>query len=513
MEKRNFAVLLIEQSGMMTHVIINLLHELGYQDVVRISDPKDAPDYLAQKSFGLIICDWYNSANSVLALLKQVRYNSKTHFIPFVIISGIIEYEVVEKAIALGVSEYIVKPFNANLLQEKISSAIKHPINQSPLNEELQQVDEFHSKVLLYLSHGLPQKEIQQQLSEVDCLVSHSVAETVTMMDKDVRIDILLLDEKTAMQNQQTLPQLLRRVKLGQIEIVFLTNNTSPGHIRALNQLGIVHIINTDTSLYDLGVRIGLLTQLKKALLHTSSAVRKAEMDNTDDSDVRNELAMSVMQKTGSIRKLTEHIEQGSQSNYITELSKEINHNTISIDSFTDAMRTVGNVAQWQKQASKEQLKLHNTTSCAEIIFADEIKEKQLHLLLDYPQEAAVMVNPTLFNSLIMFTLRAFIQDISFGGQLLLKATETEDGKDFQVDIEAKLPAIPKFKEITDYVRLVETGELKIKFKQTIQQLIQSQTSQFNYQFNVIDNQLTLCLVMPSAHPPKQEDDDTSLST
>ncbi|NBW41357.1 response regulator [bacterium] len=81
--------------------------------------------YRKQSPLDIIICDWNMPKMSGLELLKRVRGDDRFSKIPFIMLTAQNETEEVMAAIELGVSEYIIKPFNAEQLHKKMNWVIK----------------------------------------------------------------------------------------------------------------------------------------------------------------------------------------------------------------------------------------------------------------------------------------------------------------------------------------------------------------------------------------------------
>jgi len=81
--------------------------------------------YRKQSPLDIIICDWNMPKMSGLELLKRVRGDERFSKIPFIMLTAQNETEEVMAAIELGVSEYIIKPFNAEQLHKKMNWVIK----------------------------------------------------------------------------------------------------------------------------------------------------------------------------------------------------------------------------------------------------------------------------------------------------------------------------------------------------------------------------------------------------
>ena len=120
----NMSVLVVDDYKTMLRIIRNLLKQLGFNNVDDASDGGGALQKLRQKDFGLVISDWNMEPMTGLQLLKEVRADEKLKPLPFIMITAESKTENVVAAKEAGVSNYIVKPFNAATLKQKMTSVI-----------------------------------------------------------------------------------------------------------------------------------------------------------------------------------------------------------------------------------------------------------------------------------------------------------------------------------------------------------------------------------------------------
>ncbi len=120
----NMPVLVVDDYKTMLRIIRNLLKQLGFNNVDEASDGGGALQKLRQRDFGLVISDWNMEPMTGLQLLKEVRSDGKLKSLPFIMVTAESKTENVVAAKEAGVSNYIVKPFNAATLKQKMSSVI-----------------------------------------------------------------------------------------------------------------------------------------------------------------------------------------------------------------------------------------------------------------------------------------------------------------------------------------------------------------------------------------------------
>jgi two-component system chemotaxis response regulator CheY len=121
---RNIPILIVDDYKTMLRIIRNLLRQLEFQNVEEASDGASALQALEQQDFALVISDWNMEPMTGLQLLREVRKSPRLKHIPFIMITAESKTENVIAAKEAGVSNYIVKPFNAETLKAKLASVL-----------------------------------------------------------------------------------------------------------------------------------------------------------------------------------------------------------------------------------------------------------------------------------------------------------------------------------------------------------------------------------------------------
>ncbi len=115
-------ILLVDDYGTMLRIIRNLLSQLGFVNIDDASNGSDALVKLQQKQYRLVISDWNMGQMTGYELLQAVRADPVLAQIPFIMVTAESKTENVIAAQNSGVSSYIVKPFNAQILRSKIAA-------------------------------------------------------------------------------------------------------------------------------------------------------------------------------------------------------------------------------------------------------------------------------------------------------------------------------------------------------------------------------------------------------
>ncbi|WP_422367586.1 response regulator [Pelagibius sp.] len=117
-------ILIVDDYKTMLRIIRNLLKQLGFNNVDEATDGSAALQKLRDKEYHLVISDWNMEPMSGMQLLTEVRADTKLKELPFIMITAESKTENVIAAKEAGVSNYIVKPFNAATLKTKLSAVL-----------------------------------------------------------------------------------------------------------------------------------------------------------------------------------------------------------------------------------------------------------------------------------------------------------------------------------------------------------------------------------------------------
>jgi two-component system, chemotaxis family, chemotaxis protein CheY len=123
---KSMNILIVDDFKTMLRIIRNLLKQIEFNNVEEASDGSDALVRLRAGNFGLVISDWNMAPMTGLQLLQEVRADTRLKATPFIMVTAESKTENVVAAKQAGVSNYIVKPFNAETLRGKIEKVLGH---------------------------------------------------------------------------------------------------------------------------------------------------------------------------------------------------------------------------------------------------------------------------------------------------------------------------------------------------------------------------------------------------
>lgn len=117
---RDIGILIVDDHMSTRDLIRAILRSAGFTNLFLAENGKLALDVLKYESIGLIICDWNMPVLNGLETLKMVRSDPKHANVPFIMLTAEAYKESVSAAVEARVSEYVAKPFTAEILLGKI---------------------------------------------------------------------------------------------------------------------------------------------------------------------------------------------------------------------------------------------------------------------------------------------------------------------------------------------------------------------------------------------------------
>lgn len=121
----NIKILVVDDMSTMRRIVKNIMKQLGFANVEEAENGQDALAKLRAETFGFVISDWNMPVMTGIDLLRAIRADEKLKAIPVLMVTAEAQKENLVEAIQAGVSNYIVKPFTAEVLQEKMNKIFK----------------------------------------------------------------------------------------------------------------------------------------------------------------------------------------------------------------------------------------------------------------------------------------------------------------------------------------------------------------------------------------------------
>lgn len=121
MADKSLNFLVVDDFTTMRRIVRNLLKELGFTNVDEAEDGQDALNKLKAGKFDFVISDWNMPNMDGLALLKTLRSEERFSHLPVLMVTAEAKKENIIAAAQAGASGYVVKPFTAAILEEKLN--------------------------------------------------------------------------------------------------------------------------------------------------------------------------------------------------------------------------------------------------------------------------------------------------------------------------------------------------------------------------------------------------------
>jgi len=121
----NMKIMVVDDMSTMRRIVKNILKQIGFSNVDEAENGQEALDKLKADTFGFIVSDWNMPVMTGIDMLRAIRADEALKHIPVLMVTAEAKKENIVEAVQAGVSNYIVKPFTAESLQEKMAKIFK----------------------------------------------------------------------------------------------------------------------------------------------------------------------------------------------------------------------------------------------------------------------------------------------------------------------------------------------------------------------------------------------------
>ena len=118
---KNMTILVVDDFSTMRRIVKNILGQLGFKNIIEADDGTTAIVKLKSEKIDFVITDWNMPKMTGMELLKEIRADANLKAIPVLMVTAEALQENIIAAVKAGVSNYIVKPFDAKTLSDKIN--------------------------------------------------------------------------------------------------------------------------------------------------------------------------------------------------------------------------------------------------------------------------------------------------------------------------------------------------------------------------------------------------------
>jgi len=131
---KKMKLLVVDDMTNMRRTIKNMLRYLGYEFIAEAEDGETALEKIQAEKFDFVICDWNMPVMSGIELLQKVKENEKLRDIPFLMVTAEVDAAQIVQAAETDVDGYIIKPFIAKTLDEKINQILEKMTNPTTMD-------------------------------------------------------------------------------------------------------------------------------------------------------------------------------------------------------------------------------------------------------------------------------------------------------------------------------------------------------------------------------------------
>ncbi|KRG78943.1 histidine kinase [Stenotrophomonas ginsengisoli] len=117
---KNIRILIVDDFSTMRRIVKNLLADLGFTNTAEAEDGSGALNMLRNEAFDFVVTDWNMPVMTGIELLKAIRADDKLKHLPVLMVTAEAKREQIIEAAQSGVNGYIIKPFTAQTLEEKL---------------------------------------------------------------------------------------------------------------------------------------------------------------------------------------------------------------------------------------------------------------------------------------------------------------------------------------------------------------------------------------------------------
>ena len=118
-------ILVVDDFSTMRRIVKAILKQLGYDNIEEAEDGKEAFDMLKKGKFDFVVSDWNMPNMTGVDLLRAIRADEALKHLPVLMVTAETEKSIVIEAIQAGVNNYIVKPFTAQVFEEKMNKVFE----------------------------------------------------------------------------------------------------------------------------------------------------------------------------------------------------------------------------------------------------------------------------------------------------------------------------------------------------------------------------------------------------
>lgn len=461
---KSLTVLVVDGVDNIRATIITMLTEFGFKKAYQATNGEEALNIVYKHKIDLIISEWQIAKLDGIDFLRKVRLDPKTSKTPFVMTSATIEQNDVIRAIKNGVSEYVVKPFSAKILLERIKRAIQQPIKHTASfvkNSESKVTKDKKDKLKLLVVDDVPDNiQVISDLLKKDYQVKAATSGELALKlcVSAHQPDLILLDiMMPKMDGLEVCKRLKASAKTQHITIIFLTALDQTEDIVKGLELGAVDYITKPIN-----------PQVVKARVKTHSRVIAAQKQMRDQVDMLMEMARLKEEFDRVVKNDLKHpLEEISQTLQVLERSVRDPHrvkqtaiaiksSTTQLTQMVDNMLTLGKIEEGTYQLKPVTLDVQSLIDTVISTFETSYNRKKLEIHNEIHEPVRIDVEELLTVSLLSNLFKNAIEAAPRGSAVKLSI---EEKGEFAVISIHNMGEVPEEIQATFFDKYVTCGK------------------------------------------------------
>lgn len=427
--------LVIDVNSSMRQIIASMLRNLGFKNIFVATNQIQAYEILKVESIDLVFCGWQDGKLDGLKVLERVRDNPKTKSVPFIMVTDMIDQDLVRQAVQSGVSEYIVPPFNKKILQKRLERALKIPIHSSASNVIKRDTrTRFKNKGSTKDLNILIVDDIPDNIEVIrGILKPHFKIRAVTNGKSVMQIclsdqppDIILLDIMMPEVDGLTVCKQLKQNPMTQnIVIIFLSALAEADDVVRGLELGAVDYITKpiqpDVVLARVNTHSRLVITKRAVQQQIDSMVSLQQRREKLEASYQKQLAFHSKHAIENINYLDSKLKGNNiVGRAFDQLKYSVNMSQIGIDN----LLTLQQVEERTYKISRSRKETSNFVKRLIQLFMFEIKEKNIEIKLHLDCDAALFSDEKLLTAIIASLLSNAIKFSPRGSQIPITTKE-----------------------------------------------------------------------------------------
>lgn len=256
-------VLVVDDAKTIRMMVVGFLRDLGVKEVMDVADGKAAINILAKAKFDLVICDWYMPELTGIDVIRKVKAADPMNAPPFIMITTEKQYDSVKEAMAFGIDEYLVKPFNAEQLCDKVKRVLsqRQQLGSSLNGLSMLLVEDSRSVRLLL-------KQMLTNLGAEEIYEAESVNQSLGILDEHEDLDVVVCDWNMPETNGLEFLEMLRdSKKTDHLAYVMVSSESKEEKVKAAVKSGVDEYLMKPFQPTEISKKILRAIQRRKATL------------------------------------------------------------------------------------------------------------------------------------------------------------------------------------------------------------------------------------------------------